>query len=237
MARGTTLGILINDLRSEIGHSLQTSLGKTTRDVLINTLQRNQKRLWDDYAWSFLKVKREIQMQTGQRYYDMPTDIVFERIVNVEFKHGNMWERIEYGIDAQHYNAFDSDNGVTSYPIQRYDNHENNQIEVFPVPNQNGNNTTLEGCLRIHGIKNLSPLVSESDTADLDDQLIILFSAAEVLSRQKQQDYQNKLAQAQAHYSRLKARNAKSDPFVISGQEADGMYTPKRPFLIAPTTS
>ena len=61
MARGTTLGILINDLRSEIGHSLQTSLGKTTRDVLINTLQRNQKRLWDDYAWSFLKVKREIQ--------------------------------------------------------------------------------------------------------------------------------------------------------------------------------
>ena len=237
MARGVTLGVLINDLRSEIGHSLQTSLGKTTRDVLINTLQRTQKRLWDDYAWSFLKVKRSILIQNNQRYYDMPSDVVFERIVNVEFKHGDMWERIEYGINSHHYNAFDSDNGVTSYPVQRYDNYENNQIEVFPVPNKDGNSTTLEGTIRVHGIKNLSAFVAESDTADLDDQLLILFSAAEMLSRQKQQDYQNKLAQAQAHYARLKARNAKSDPFVLSGHEPDGMYTPKRPFLIAPVTS
>ena len=35
MARGTTLAILINDLRSEIGHSLQPNLGKSTRDVML----------------------------------------------------------------------------------------------------------------------------------------------------------------------------------------------------------
>ena len=60
MARGTTLGILINDLRSEIGHSLEPSLGKSTRDVLVNVIQRNQRRLWDDYAWPFLRVQRDI---------------------------------------------------------------------------------------------------------------------------------------------------------------------------------
>ena len=58
-----------------------------------------------------------------------------------------------------------------------------------------------------------------------------------MLSRQKQADAQNKLAQAQAHYARLKARLAKSEVFVISGGEPEGMYRPKSPPLIATTTS
>ena len=44
MARGTSLAILINDLRAEVGHSLLPSLGKATRDVLINQIQRVQRR-------------------------------------------------------------------------------------------------------------------------------------------------------------------------------------------------
>ena len=53
MARGTSLGVLLDDLRAEVGHSLQPNLGKSTRDVLINMLQRTQRRLWDDYSWFF----------------------------------------------------------------------------------------------------------------------------------------------------------------------------------------
>ena len=72
MARGVTLGQLITDLRSEIGHSLSPALGKNTRDVLINILQRNQRRLWEDYAWPFLRVEKDVTMAAGQRYYDLP---------------------------------------------------------------------------------------------------------------------------------------------------------------------
>ena len=89
MARGTSLGQLIEDLRSEVGHSLQPSLGKSTRDVLINTLQRTQRRLWDDYSWPFLRVRRDITINTGQRYYDLPADMVFERVEVVEYKNGH----------------------------------------------------------------------------------------------------------------------------------------------------
>ena len=91
MARGTTLGDLIDDLRAEVGHSIQASLGKAMRDVLIVVLQRTQRRLWNDYSWPFLRVKRDISMATGQRYYNLPSDVTFERIERVEFKWGDRW--------------------------------------------------------------------------------------------------------------------------------------------------
>ena len=89
--------------------------------------------------------------------------------------------------------------------------------------------------VRVSGIKNLSALTGEADTADLDDQLIVLYAASEILARQKQGDAQNKIAQATAHYARLKARMSKTETFVIGGGEPDGMYRPKGPPLIATT--
>lgn len=237
MARGTQLTVLIEDLRSEVGHSLQASLGKATRDVLINTLQRTQKRLWNDYSWPFLSVRRDINTAAGQRYYDVPSDMVFERIERVEFKWGDQWHKIEYGIGAPEYNQYDSDQDVRSYPVYRYDAYENNQIELWPIPNDNTNTTTGSGKIRIHGIKNLSTFISDSDTADLDDQLIILYAAAEILARQKQPDAQNKLAQANAHYARLKARSSKSEMFIIGGEIPPNQYIPKGPPVVANQSS
>ena len=233
MARGTTLGALITELRSEVGHSLQASLGKSTRDMLINVLQRTQKWLWNDYDWPFLKVRRDTLVANGQRYYDMPSDMVFERISHAEFKWGDRWDRLTYGIGASEYNQYDSDQSIKSWPIYRYDNYENNQFEVWPIPSDNGDTTTKSGTVRFYGTKNLSNFVSESDTADLDDHLITLFAAAEILARQKQADAQNKLAVAENHYRRLKARLSKSDPFVISEGESPDIYVPKGPPVVA----
>lgn len=237
MARGTQLGTLIEDLRAEAGHSLQLSLGKQTRDILINLIQRTQRRLWNDYDWPFLKIKRSIEVQAGQRYYDIPDDLTFERIRFMEFKYGNNWIPVQYGINRSHYNQFDSDQGIRSWPVERYDAYENNQLEVWPIPSLNANSTTLDGMIRVWGIRNLSPLIAESDTADLDDQLLVLYAAGELLTRQKQADAQAKLAQAQAHYQRLKARSAKTETFVISGGEPMDAYTPRgsRPIAVVPT--
>lgn len=227
MARGTSLGQLIEDLRSECGHSLQPSLGKSTRDVLINTLQRTQRRLWDDYSWPFLRVRRDIAINSGQRYYSLPADMVFERIEEVEYKNGHLWDKLVYGIGRNQYNQHDSDRNITSHPIERYAAYEGNMIEFWPISNRNTDPTTGDGEVRLHGIKNLSPFVAASDTADLDDQLLVLYAAGEILARQKQADAQNKLAQAQAHYSRLKARLSKTESFVIGGGESNDAYRSK----------
>ena len=207
MARGTTLAIL------------QPNLGKSTRDVLVNVLQRTQRRLWEDYGWPFLRITRDIEISINQRYYDLPTDMTFERIEKAEFKHGDYWTKLDYGIGARQYNQFDSDRNITSYPIQCYDNYENNQIELWPIPSTNSTTSTKQGMVRFHGIKNLNGLI------------------AEMLARQKQADAQNKLAQAQAHYARLKARLSKTETFIIGGGEPEGLYRPKSPPLIATTSN
>ena len=86
MARNVSLGELIDDVRAEAGHSLQANLGVAMREVLIKVLQRQQKRLWEDYDWTFLKVQRDVVVQNGQRYYNIPADMTLERITKLEFK-------------------------------------------------------------------------------------------------------------------------------------------------------
>lgn len=230
MARGTTLGQLVEDLRAEAGHALQPALGASTRDVLINVLRRQQKRLWEDYSWPFLRVSRDVPVQAGLRYYNIPTNLTYERIERVEFKYGDRWQKLEYGIGLEHFNQYDSDLGIRSYPVYRFREAENGQIEVWPVPSENGSSTT--GLIRFTGIRNLNSFTADADRADLDDQLLVLFAAAEVLARQKTNDASSKLAQAQAHYARLKARNSKSEPFVMGADEPKG-YTPKGPPMVA----
>mgnify|MGYP001235675984 CR=1 FL=1 len=240
MARGTTLGELIDDLRAEVGHSVQASLGKAMRDVLIVVLQRTQRRLWNDYSWPFLRVKRDISMATGQRYYSLPADVTFERIERVEFKWGDRWEAMDYGIGTEELNQWDSDRDIRSWPIYRYDAYDNSgttQLEVWPVPSTNADASTGSGNVRIHGIRNLGNFISSSDKAELDDQLLVLYAASEILARQKQPDAQAKLSQANAHYMRLKARSSKTDTFILGGNEVPGRYIPKGPPVVAITTS
>jgi hypothetical protein len=232
MSRGTTLGQLIEDLRAEAGHALAPSLGASTREVLISILRRQQKRLWEDYAWPFLRVRVDVPVQAGLRYYSIPSNLTYERIERMEFKWGDRWQQLGFGIGIEHLNQYDSDKDIRSYPVYRYQEAENNQIEVWPIPSQDGSAANSDGILRFTGIRNLNSLVADSDRADLDDQLIVLFAAGELLQRQKAGDAKDKLLQAAAHYQRLKARNSKSDSFVMS-QDEPLAYTPKGPPMVA----
>lgn len=218
MARNVTLGELIDDLRAEAGHSLQANLGTAMREVLVKVLQRQQKRLWDDYDWSFLRVDRDVLTQNGQRYYNLPADMKLESIERVEFKWGDQWQPLEYGIHGEHYSEFDSDKDIRSMPVYRWQPYENNQIEIWPIPSQDANAANKTGAVRITGKRNLRPFVAQADQADLDDTLLVLFSAAEILSREKADDAKLKLSMAERHYARLKGRSSNSDTFSLSGE-------------------
>lgn len=234
MARNTTLQVLIDDLRAEAGHSIASNFGQATETVLLKMLNRVQRRLWEDFAWPFLRIKSDIVMAAGQRYYDIPSDLTLERIESVFFGWGNHWDKVSFGIGAGHYNQYDSDRDVRSTPVMAFDAYGSvaGQIEVWPIPANNGSATTKEGILRLQGIKNLSALAAKSDTADLDDQLIVLHAASELLARQKSPDAQLKMQQAQAHYNRIKARLSKTSSVVFGAIEPDG-YQPRGPVIIA----
>lgn len=215
MARGTTLNSLIDQLRAEAGYSLTVSLGAANRDVLVNLLQRTQKRLWEDFTWPFLRIKSDIAASASLRYYDLPSNIDVDRIELIEFKDGGYWTPLLYGIGAHQLAEHDSDESETGWPVRNWEIYSETQFEVWPIPNTNGTASTLEGYFRITGTKNLTSLVNGSDTADLDDHLLVLFASAELLARNKASDADAKFQQAQAHYSRLKARLSKSNTFAI----------------------
>ena len=71
----------------------------------------------------------------------------------------------------------DPDIGAAQDPPLQWQLREGLQYEIWPPPATDG---TL---IRIKGIKTIAPLVADGDLAEIDDQLIILFSAAEALTR------------------------------------------------------
>ncbi len=231
MARNATLGQLIDDVRAEAGHALQVSLGVAMRDVLVKVLQRQQRRLWEDYNWSFLRVQRDIEIQAGQRYYDIPADLTWEKIEKVEFKYGDRWVPVTYGIGREQLDQHDSDRDIRAFPVERWSEAEDDQIELWPIPSQDGSLAQSANIVRVHGIRSLRPLVAESDRADLDDTLLVLYSAAEILAREKSSDASLKLQMAERHYAKLKGRAQKGATFSMAAS-APATY-PRGPKIIA----
>lgn len=211
MARGTTLVRLLDLLRQETRRSLNPAHNVQMRDHDVLLLQRVQEGLWEDYTWPHLRVERFIRLQNGQRYYAPPGDVKIDRIEKLEVKYAGDWIQLTAGIDADAYSAWDSESDERSWPVERFRFAEGGQIEVWPVPSDNGDAVvtppavqSYEGWLKITGQRNLGILTADADTADLDDRLIVLFAAADVLAGQGAKDAQFKLAAAQRRLATLR---------------------------------
>lgn len=211
MARGTTFGELILMLREEVGDATSAALGQNTLPGYKRTLVRTQEFLWGDNTWPHLRVYREEVLQAGQRYYSFPADMAFDRIENVHVRWDDTWAPVCYGIEPEHYNAVDPELDSREDPVVRWQAYEDDQYEVWPLPATNGLR------LRFEGIRKLAPLVEDSDRADLDDNLIVMFAAAEILGRKKAADGQAKAQVAGRLYRQLKGQQSKRSMFVMGG--------------------
>jgi hypothetical protein len=181
MSRGTTLVKLLDMLRLEIKASVNPAHNAQVRDMQVNALQQAQKDLWEDFAWPHLRVERTIKLLTGKRFYDLasgtPSDLPIDRIEDVFVKWNEEWCPLENGIGATQYAHYDSQQGEQTWPVERWRIYEDEQIEVWPMPDQDGTESTQEGYLKFIGIRNLRPLVDDDDRCDLDDRLIIMRAA------------------------------------------------------------
>lgn len=208
MARGKQLQELVAQLRAETGRSQDISVGTDEVENLKVVIRRVQETLYDDYAWPHLRVQKEISLASGQRHYDMPTGLNFDRIEQVKYKYNNVYTDLERGINFDDYSIFDSNADIPdrSSPALKWDiRHTGSaeQLEIWPIPN-------IVNKLYFFGTKTLNDLIQDSDRAEIDDRLIILFAAAEILSRQKSPDARAKLEQANNRLLTLK-RNSQAD--------------------------
>lgn len=211
MPRNVTLASLVSDLRAEIGASTSVSQGVGSLPALEQVLRRTQERLYQDYNWPHLVSEYDEPLIAGQRYYTFDANVNFDRIISAHVKYSGDWREVRYGFDTTIYNLDDSEDGERNDPVQLYRHYDTNQFEVWPVPA--GNDQTL----RFRCIRNLRPLIANSDQCDLDSNLLVLFSAAELLQRLKSADAESKLAAASQFYRSIKGNLDKLPSFKMGG--------------------
>jgi len=222
MARGTTLVRLLDLYRAECRLSLNPAHNSQSRDAQVNHLQRVQDWLWSDFDWPILTVERYLEVQNGQRYYDPPTDVRIDRVLSLAIKRDDAYFPMAAGIDDCHYAAFDSEKDERQWPPRRWKISEQEQIEIWPIPDSDYSATSQEGRIKIRGVRNLKPLVEDGDRADLDDRLVVLFCAAEYLAGTGAKDAQLKQSQAMAHYGKLRgAQTPRKKYGMFTGPQAD----------------
>lgn len=217
MARNTTLVKLLDMYRAKCRLSFNPAHNNQDEDRQIRSLQATQEWLWDDYDWPLLRVERTINLQAGQRYYDLPDDLHIDRISKAEVYHDTAYCELKPGIDAVHYTAYNSDLDERQWPPQRWRISEDEQFEIWPIPDTNADLTTLEGTVKLTGIRNLNPLVAATDRADLDDWLIVLYASAEYLTGKGDKTASVIQQQANARYAKLRGSQNPRRKFKMFG--------------------
>lgn len=203
MALGTTLGTMIAMLRAETGASTNQSMGVNQVDPLMYILRRHYEFYHEDFDWPQHLLDNDEEILAGERYYTFNDEVAFKRITNAwVLDSGTNWIPLAYGISPVDYSAINSEAGEVSDPILKWQHYGDNQFEVWPIA---ASNTSL----RFRGYKKPAVLNSLSSVCDIDDQLIVLAAAAEILARNGAKDAEIKLGLANRRYAQLKGQNSK----------------------------
>lgn len=227
MPAGVLLNDLVSGLRAKTGKSLNVAMGVSERDTLVSLLQQKQQYLYAAYDWPVLEASFTVPLVAGTTSYNYPSGLAFDYINNVWCQETTpapgRYLRLEYGIEPEHYNC--QAQGDQGWPIERWMVKDDPTLasgvmfDVWPTPSQ-------AGIVLFRGRRALKPLVSNSDTCTLDSDLIILFTAADILARQKAEDAPTVLADAQRHMRNIARRQTgnKKSPIILGGGVARGVY-------------
>lgn len=222
MARGTTLGTLIQMLRRELKIAESPGLGSNTRESHAQALRSAQARIWSDHDWPFKKVRRDIELAAGQRYYGLPTNMSIEGLRSIDLLYNGQWSELARGITMADYNAYNSDDDVRCDPALKWDIYNDpdngDMLEFWPMPASNDLMTA-----RCHGVRDLRALVADNDVADIDDLAIVLLAAADFVKDRNKQE-----AKAAAHIFSLR-RNLSNGRTFVSGGGSNPVTSGRRP--------
>lgn len=183
MALRTTMAQLVEMVRDECGLSSNSSRGADHLAYIQRLIKRHYETLVDDFEWSFLKVNRgdaQKVLEAGERYYDFPIAMDVKDTIAAWHFYGNVWVELKYGIEYSDYNQMNPDLDQRGDPQLRWQITERKQFEVWPLPASNGN------LVEFTGTRMPELLTSDTARADMDDQLIVLYTSAEILEKQKQ---------------------------------------------------
>lgn len=192
--------VMVKNLRAEVGHSLATAQGVNQVETLKYLLTRTQEELWTAFQWPELTIRVDTVLTPGQFLYSFPAAFTFDQVRSTWTSRPSdtQWREIAYGIDE----SLISPGGANSQradPTVLWDVEGGTSIQfrVWPTPD------TAGGYIRFKGNKALTAFIADSDVSTLDDNLIVLFAASEILARAKAEDADLKQQKAQRHLQKL----------------------------------
>lgn len=214
MARGTQFFTMVQMLRAELGRSTNVAVGVDDLATLKYALNKAAAQVADDYEWPHLRTEfAKIELQAGERYYDLPALLNYERIELVRVWWTGSPYKLSRGITLDNYLSYDSTADERSSPAMRWDVRNvdgDEQIEVWPIPS--GDNDQQ---LQFIGQRKVAPMVNDADLCPLDDYLVI-FKAAVGLDIKKSQYNQGQFAERLAT---LKSASQAESEDVVVGRE------------------
>lgn len=229
MARGTQFSVLVSKLRNEIGRSDNAAASVADKNALKQRINSVYEGLYLDFDWPFLRLREKLALQTGERYYDIPSVMDYDRIETVELWADGLRLDVERGIAIEDFTLSDPDAGDRQDPVQKWDivrTTTKEQVEVWPVP------ATGTQALWFTGFFKFAPLVNDNDLCLLDDNLVVLTAAASMLARQENKDAPLIAKQAQQLYTRLRGRAQGADRIYRMGLEGDDMPYRHTPIVV-----
>lgn len=210
---------ILEGLRLESKRSGSTQLGQNEAPALKRMLNRLYEFFWFDYKWPFLKIMdADKAVLAGVYKFDPPTSIDIERIEKVAVRFGDVWMPLERGLTTEMYNALDSEADERSEPATHYDIQWTGsapQIVIYPRPSR-------DVTVRFQGRKKFVRMVNDSDLCLLDDQILILYGAAELLASAEDPKANAVASAAQKYYNTQKYNwdKNRNSSFSLAGADA-----------------
>lgn len=209
MSLYTTFGEILTATRAEARLSTNPAVGPDANVRYKTLINRVYATLYDDYDWSHLRYQTpRVAISAGQRYYNMPAGIDANRIEEFIVWWSGEPVPVDPGIGPKEYAAFSSIDDERADPVLRYDLRSTSegvtQIELWPVP------SSSDMTFQITGPRAWAKLVNSSDICLLDDHLVSLYAATEILRPISREDADQKLAAAGARLRQLRGRSVKS---------------------------
>lgn len=166
---------LVSSLRAELGRTDDAGVRVSDIAALKHQINVAYEQEHQDFDWPHLRtVFDRIPLAAGQRHYDFPSTIDFDRLESVAVWYNSQALPIRRGIGFEQYDVYDPAADERSDPVQRWDVKDTGsteQIEVWPLPSSNNQG------LQFIGSSAWARLVNDSDLCHIDDVLVVLVAA------------------------------------------------------------
>lgn len=233
MALRATLEELIEQVRAECRLSSNSSRGIDHREYIIQLIRRHYESLSENFEWEHLQLTRNSadsrkEIAAGQRLYDFPSAVNINRISKAWVQYAGGWSPIDYGIDYASYTALDPEADQRADPITAWGFEGRQQFEVWPLPATN-HSASSPYYVAFEGQRAVERLTQNNSRADIDDQLIALYVAAEILAgNERKTEADVKLSAANSRMGTLRAGlTGKTRTTVGAGVIGGGVRRPR----------